>query len=78
MLAAYIPMTHMAHFVAKYFTYHCVRWDDAATAKSPRIAVKLAEYLTYRPTWSAPHVTADGERTWADIAAGNPWEGTKK
>ena len=77
-LAAYIPMTHMAHFVAKYFTYHSVRWDDAATAKSPRIAVKLAEYLTYRPTWSAPHVTADGKRSWADIARSNPWEGAKK
>ena len=27
-LVAYIPMTHMAHFIAKYFTYHAVRWDD--------------------------------------------------
>ena len=30
MLVAYIPMTHMAHFIAKYFTYHAVRWDERA------------------------------------------------
>ena len=78
LLAAYIPLTHMSHFIAKYFTYHSVRWDDAATANNPKIAAKLAEYLTYRPTWSAPHVTADGKRSWADIATTNPWEGGKK
>ncbi len=27
-ILGYIPYTHMAHFVAKYFTYHTVRWDD--------------------------------------------------
>jgi nitrate reductase gamma subunit len=78
LLAAYIPMTHMAHFIGKFFTYHSVRWDDAAVAKSPEIAVKLAGYLAYRPTWSAPHVAADGRRSWADVAKGNPWEGAKK
>jgi len=77
-LAAYIPMTHMAHFIAKYFTYHYVRWDDAPVVGSPRIALELAQYLTYRPTWSAPHVTADGVRTWADVARTNPWEGGGK
>ncbi len=25
---AYLPFTQMMHFVAKYFTYHEVRWDD--------------------------------------------------
>ncbi len=27
LLIAYIPITHMAHFVVKYFAYHKVRWD---------------------------------------------------
>ncbi len=78
LLAAYIPLTHMSHFIGKYFTYHAVRWDDAPTALNSRIAQRLAEYLTYRPTWSAAHVGADGKRTWADIATTNPWEGGKK
>ena len=69
-LMAYIPLTHMAHFIGKYFTYHAVRWDDHAT--STAMAKRLAEYLTFRPTWSAPHVGADGKRTWAQIATTNP------
>ncbi|MGA3015995.1 MAG: hypothetical protein ABSF62_02670 [Bryobacteraceae bacterium] len=65
LLAAYIPFTHMAHFVAKYFAYHKVRWDDH---KEPAVAAQLL----YTPHWSAPHVGADGKKTWADVAMANP------
>jgi nitrate reductase gamma subunit len=77
-LAAYIPFTHMSHFVAKYFTYHAVRWDDTASVRAPRLQQRLAEYLTFRPTWAAPHIGGDGVKTWADIAASNPTQGAKK
>jgi nitrate reductase gamma subunit len=76
-LLAYIPMTHMAHFIAKYFTYHRVRWDEHSTAPGGSIERRVAEYLMYRPTWSARHVGAAG-RTWAEIAASNPTEGARK
>lgn len=72
LLTAYIPWTHMSHFIAKYFTYHSIRWDDLPAAKARELETKIAQYLTYRPTWSAPHVMADGSRTWADIAMSNP------
>ena len=78
LLAAYIPLTHMSHFVGKYFTYHDVRWNDKVNLRGSAIEAKLTEYLTYRPTWSAAHVGADGKRTWADVATTNPWEGAKK
>jgi nitrate reductase gamma subunit len=71
-LMAYIPLTHMSHFIAKYFTYHNVRWDDAPNLKGGRIEAKLAEYLAYRPNWSAAHMGADGTKTWVDIATTNP------
>ena len=77
-LAAYIPFTHMSHFVGKYFTYHAVRWDDRVNRRGGSIERTLAEYLTYRPTWAAPHVTADGVRTWADVVTTNPTKGTKR
>lgn len=77
LLAAYIPFTHMSHFIAKYFTYHAIRWDDRPLRPGDRIEKKLAEYLTYRPTWSARHVGADGTKTWADVATTNPAEGGK-
>jgi nitrate reductase gamma subunit len=72
LVAAYIPFTHMSHFVGKYFTYHAVRWDDAANRRGGAIEKAMAEYLTYRPTWAAPHVAADGVRTWADVVTTAP------
>jgi nitrate reductase gamma subunit len=71
-LVAYIPMTHMSHFIAKYFTYHAVRWDDAANRRGGEIEAKIAEYLAYRPKWAAAHVGADGNKTWAEIATTSP------
>jgi len=78
LLTAYIPMTHMSHFIAKYFTYHAVRWDDRPNLKGSDLARRVAEYLVYRPRWAAPHVGADGVKTWAEIASANPAQGGKK
>ncbi len=71
-LLAYIPFTHMAHFIAKYFTYHWVRWDDRPNVRGGRLESKLAPYFAYRPTWSAPHIGATGEKTWAELASSAP------
>jgi nitrate reductase gamma subunit len=78
LLAAYIPLTHMSHFIAKYFTYHRVRWDDAPAAGNRRIAAAMAEYLLRKPTWAAEHVKADGATTWADVASSNPARETER
>ena len=78
LLIAYIPLTHMAHFVAKYFTYHSVKWDDMPTSRAQAMQKKLAEYLTYKPHWAAPHIAGDGVKTWADIATTNPHSGGDK
>lgn len=75
-LVAYIPFTHMSHFIGKYFTYHAVRWNDRPASPGTGIERRMAEYLTYRPTWSAPHVGADGRKTWAEVVAAPP--GAKK
>jgi nitrate reductase gamma subunit len=72
LLAAYIPLTHMSHFIGKYFTYHAVRWDDRPMAGNRRIAAALAESLTYRSRWSAGHVAGGKTATWADVVAADP------
>ncbi|HKM80511.1 MAG TPA: respiratory nitrate reductase subunit gamma [Candidatus Acidoferrum sp.] len=77
-LAAYVPFTHMAHFIAKYFTYHSVRWDDRPNVRGGSIEAAVAQYLTYRPTWSAEHVGADGKKSWVDIATTNPAQEVRK
>ena len=72
LLVAYIPLTHMSHFIGKYFTYHAVRWDDRPMAGNRRIAAALAESLTYRSRWSAGHVAGGKTATWADVVAADP------
>lgn len=71
-LAAYIPFTHMSHFIGKYFTWHSVRWDDARNDRGSAMEAKIAASLNYRPTWAAPHLGADGKKSWAEVATSNP------
>jgi nitrate reductase gamma subunit len=78
LLVAYVPLTHMSHFIAKFFTYHSIRWDDAPNHRGGRLEARIAEYLTYRPTWSAAHLAADGRKTWAEVAAHNPAQEGRK
>ena len=63
---AYLPFTQRMHFVAKYFTYHEVRWDDNPV--DDKMEKELLELLGQKPTWAAPHVRADGNKTWVDNA----------
>jgi nitrate reductase gamma subunit len=64
-MTGYIPFTHMAHYIAKYFTYHCVRWDDARRTES--MEIRIAQCLAYHPTWSAAHVGGETKNSWAEI-----------
>ncbi len=65
---AYLPFTQMMHFVAKYFTYHKVRWDDEPVVAGSKLDRKLKVLLGQPVSWAAPHIRADGERNWVDIA----------
>ena len=74
LMVIYIPLTHMSHMVAKYFTYHSVRWNDEALVPGSKLDQTLGKQLQYPVDWSASHIGADGTRTWADIATTNPTE----
>jgi nitrate reductase gamma subunit len=65
---AYLPFTRMMHFVAKYFTYHEVRWNDEPMTAGGRLEREVRALLSQAPTWSGPHLQADGIKTWVDIA----------
>ncbi len=62
----WLPMTHMTHFVGKYFTYHRVRWEDHPNLRGSKIESALNRSLGYPITWSAPHISG---KTWADAAS---------
>jgi len=65
---AYLPFSQMMHFVAKYFTYHQVRWDDRPLEVGGRMEREVLDLLSQPVTWAAPHVGADGRRNWVDVA----------
>ncbi len=71
---AYLPFSQMMHFVAKYFTYHQVRWDDRPLEAGGRMERKVLELLSQPVTWAAPHVGADGHRNWVEVATGEDAE----
>ena len=68
LLIAYIPLTHMSHFFTKWFTWHKIRWDDQENVKGGRIEKLVQNALQYPVSWSAPHINADGKKSWADLA----------
>jgi nitrate reductase gamma subunit len=67
-LTAYIPLTHMSHFVGKYFAYHAIRWNDEPNLPGGRQEGTINDLLTRPVTWAAPHIQGDGKKTWADVA----------
>lgn len=64
---AYLPFTKMLHFLAKYFTYHEVRWNDTPMKDDGRMEEDIIKQLKQPVTWAAPHLNADGKKNWVDI-----------
>jgi nitrate reductase gamma subunit len=71
-LIAYIPLTHMSHFIAKYFAYHAIRWNDAPNLPGGPDEVAIQALLSRRLTWAADHIRGSGKKTWGDAALENP------
>lgn len=72
LLTAYIPTTHMSHFVGKYFAYHSIRWKDDPNLQGGK-EEKVIEELLNRPiSWSASHIKGDGKKTWLEAATEEP------
>ncbi len=65
---AYLPFSQMMHFVAKYFTYHQVRWDDEPLVPGGHLEKQVLGLLNQPVTWSAEHLKADSKKNWVDIA----------
>ena len=67
-LLAYIPLTHMSHFVAKFFAYHAIRWNDEPNLAGGKEEAAIQRVLAQKITWAAPHIQGNGEKSWVDAA----------
>jgi nitrate reductase gamma subunit len=70
LLMAYIPITRMGHFVAKYFLYHDVRWSDEANRRGGAIEGQVQEAFGYRMQWDAPHIQTG--KSWGEVGTSPP------
>jgi nitrate reductase gamma subunit len=59
---AYLPFTHMTHFMGKFFTYHRVRWQDEPNLPKSKIEKEVTDALSEPVSWAAPH-----------MSTGKPW-----
>jgi len=72
LLTAYIPTTHMSHFVGKYFAYHSIRWKDDPNLQGGKEEKVIGELLNRPISWSASHIGGDGKKTWLEAATEEP------
>ncbi len=73
----YLPFTYMMHFVAKYFMYHEVRWNDEPIRGNASMEEEVKSLLGQPVTWAALHLGADGKKNWVDIATADVTEENK-
>jgi len=73
-LVAYVPLTHMSHFVGKLFAYHAIRWNDEAHPAGGRREAEIQALLRQEVSWAARHVAGGGRATWGTLAQGRPEE----
>jgi nitrate reductase gamma subunit len=66
LIILYIPLTRMSHFVAKYFLYHAVRWNDKPNPRGSKIEGRIVELLGRPIGWSAGHIQTG--KSWGEVA----------
>ena len=68
LLILYIPLTRMSHFVAKYFLYHSVRWNDEPNFRGSAIEKRIITLLGQKVGWSASHIQTG--QPWSEVVKG--------
>jgi nitrate reductase gamma subunit len=67
----YMPFTTMMHYVAKYFTYHSVRWNDEPNRRGSEVERNVQELLNRPVSWSAPHIKSGKKWNENAVQIGN-------
>jgi nitrate reductase gamma subunit len=67
LLLIYMPFTRTLHYIAKYFTYHNLRWDDEPSERGSKLEKRAVILLGKPLSWSSPHIKSG--LPWKDNAA---------
>lgn len=62
----YLPFTRSFHYVARFFAYFLIRWDDKPNTKGGELEHKLQDMFRQKIAWSAPHIKPG--QTWEEAA----------
>jgi nitrate reductase gamma subunit len=65
----YLPLTNMIHFVAKYFTYHEIRWDDEP--QDEKMTAKIRGLMEQPVGWASSHIRTEEKKNWMDTSTGH-------
>ncbi len=71
LFVAFLPFSSLRHGIAKFFTYHRVRWDDEPNVRGSALEARIKSQLSRPVTWSASHVNC---ATWVEAAEMKPVE----
>lgn len=63
----YMPFSKLFHYVAKYFTFDKVFWDDILNVKGSKTDKVITNQLSWKLTWQGPHIVPG--KTWAEEVA---------
>jgi nitrate reductase gamma subunit len=67
LLIVLITVTRMSHFVAKYFLYHAVRWNDTPNERGSDIEKAIMKNLERKIGWSASHIQTG--KSWGEVVS---------
>jgi len=66
----YLPFTRSTHYITKILAYFEIRWDDKPNFGSPEADEKLAEVLSWKVSWAAPHIQTG--QSWGEVVTNLP------
>jgi nitrate reductase gamma subunit len=72
----YLPFTRSMHYIARFFAFLRVQWDDRPNLRGSKIEKNVQKWLDQPINWSAPHIQT--EKKWTDLATGSTLPGQMK
>jgi nitrate reductase gamma subunit len=61
----YLPYTRSMHYIARFFAFFLIRWDDEPNVRGCDLEKALIRLQGQKVTWAGPHIKPGS--TWGDL-----------